>query len=47
MAIHGLYDVGKVAEILDCNKEAAYLDEDVLGFLLQWIWSVGQWFKCI
>ena len=35
MAIHGLFDVGKVAEILDCNEEAPYVDEDVLGFLLK------------
>ena len=35
MAIHGLFDVGKVAEILDCNEEVPYVDEDVLGFLLK------------
>ena len=35
MAIHGLFDVGKVAENLDCTEEAPYVDEDVLGFLLQ------------
>ena len=35
MVIHGLFDVGKVAEILDCNGEAPYVDEDVLGFLLK------------
>ena len=35
MAIHGLFDVGKVADILDCNEEAPYVDENVLGFLHQ------------
>ena len=35
MTIHGFFDVGKVAEILDCNEEASYVDEDVLSFLLQ------------
>ena len=35
MAIHGLFDVDKVATILDCNEEAPNVDEDVLCFLLQ------------
>mgnify|MGYP003691448511 CR=1 FL=1 len=35
MAIHGLFDVGKVAEIFYCTEEAPYVDKDVLGFLLK------------